>query len=98
MNRIRALGYDWLGLLQDCEVIIGVCRACSRSNAHTKIWAPAQSLPVPSAIFERIQIDLLMLPLVESVAGGNSEPKPKRASWSQRHYGTLYALLVCHKV
>ena len=77
MNRIRSLGYDWLGLLQDCEVIISACRACSRSNAHMKIWAPAQSLPVPSAVFERIQMDLLMLPLVEAVAGSSGDPKPK---------------------
>ena len=77
MNRIRALGYDWLGLLQDCEVIISACRAFSRSNAHMKIWAPAQSLPVQSAIFERIQMDLLMLPLVEIVAGSSGDPKPK---------------------
>ena len=77
MNRIRTLGYDWLGLLQDCEVIIKACRACSRSNAHAKLWAPAQSLPVPSAIFERIQMDLLMLPLVESVPGSSGDPKPK---------------------
>ena len=77
MGRIRALGFDWLGLLQDCEVVIKACRACSRSNAHTKLWAPAQSLPVPSAIFERIQMDLLMLPLVESVPGSSGDPKPK---------------------
>ena len=77
MGRIRALGYDWLGILQDCEVIISACRACSRSNAHARIWAPSQSLPVPSAIFERIQMDLLMLPLMESVAGGSWDPKPK---------------------
>ena len=77
MNRIRALGYDWLGLLQDYEVIINACQACSRSNAHMKIWAPAQNLPVPSAFFERIQMDLLMLPLVESVAGSSGDPKPK---------------------
>ena len=50
-RRLWDSGFDWLGLLQDCEVITSVCRPCARDNAHQKRWAPALSLEVPHRVF-----------------------------------------------
>ena len=33
-RRLWDLGFDWVGLTQDCEVITSVCRPCARDNAH----------------------------------------------------------------
>ena len=43
-RRLWDLGFDWLGLLQDCEVITSVSRPCVRDNLHRTLWAPALSL------------------------------------------------------
>ncbi len=64
-RRLWDLGFDWVGLLQDCEVITSVCRPCARDNAHRSLWAPALSLEVPHRVFERVHMDLMQLPLVE---------------------------------
>ncbi len=71
-QRLWALGFDWVGLTQDCEAITSVCRPCARDNAHRAQWAPALSLEVPHRVFERVHMDLLLLPLVEvGESGGN---------------------------
>ena len=73
-NRLWDQGFDWLGILQDCQVIISACRPCARDNAHRKVWAPAASLVVPGRVFERVHMDLLMLPLVEVTSGSLIPP------------------------
>ena len=50
-QRVRDLGFDWLGLEQDCKAIISTCRPCARDNAHRVLWAPALSLVVPKRVF-----------------------------------------------
>ena len=73
-RRLWDLGFDWVGLLQDCEVITSVCRPCARDNAHRSQWAPALSLEVPHRVFERVHMDLLQLPLGEVGEGGVNPP------------------------
>ena len=60
--KVRSAGYWWVGLDSDVAMITSRCVACIRDNLHSSHWHPAIALPIPTAIMERVHMDLLSLP------------------------------------
>ena len=61
----------WLGMKADVEVLVARCPACQRNNSHARLFHEALALPTPSAVFDRVHIDLLSMPASRPDVGGS---------------------------
>jgi hypothetical protein len=63
IHRIRTAGWTWTGMHQDVQALIDRCAACQRDAAYRLYHHPAQPIPIPCGVFERVHMDILELPL-----------------------------------
>ena len=63
VNRIMdSEGAWWSGIEADVEAIVSRCIACQRNTAHRVVFHAAQSIPIPTGVWDRVHMDLLELP------------------------------------
>lgn len=60
--RLRDMGLWWLGMDKDVDVVVQRCGACLRDAAHRTIHHPARSIPIPAGVFDRVHMDLMLMP------------------------------------
>ena len=57
--------YVWPSCKSDCREWTRLCIPCQRSKVHKHVVAPLGSFPQPSARFEHVNIDIVILPVSE---------------------------------
>ena len=60
--RVESGGAWWSGIEADAAALVQRCMACLRNAAHRAVYHAAQSLPIPTGVFDRVHMDLLELP------------------------------------